>query len=193
MNISYELKKDECIDFIMTKIENNNDYKKSIKKKLLKFWLKYIILTFMVSFILSIGRGTKVKLLYVFSLIFSVYYVKKGKGYFNQQTKQTLYRNLQVDRDSNQKISLEINHSNITYNLDTMKSTYKLSDIKYIFEDSDGILIEVLDNIYILVPSRAFDNSSKKKEFIDLIKENLNIDLTKNIDEKLIQIMEYNC
>lgn len=189
MNISYELKKDEYIDFIMTKIENNDDYKKSIKQKLFKFWLKYIILTFMVSFALSIGKGAKVKLLYIFFLVFSVYYVKKGKGYFNQQTKQTLYRNLHVDGDSNQKIFLEINHSNIIYKLDTMKSIYKLSDIKSIFEDSDGILIEVLDNRYILVPSRAFDDSIKKKEFIENIKVNTCKNYETSISERLIQIV----
>ena len=188
MNIFYELKKDECIDFIMTKIENNDNYKKSIKKKLFKFWLKYIILTFLVSFTLSIGRGNKVKLLYIISLIFSIYYVKKGKGHFKQQTKQILYRNLQIDTDSNEKISLEIDHSNIIYNIGTMKNIYVLGDIKSVFEDSDGILIEVLNNRYILIPSRAFNDSNKKKKFMEIIKLNIDRVCAMSVDEKLIQM-----
>lgn len=189
MNIFYKLKKDECIDFIMTKIKNNNNYKKSIKKKLFKFWLKYIILTFLVSFTLSIGRGNKVKLLYIISLIFSIYYVKKGKEHFKQQTKQILYKNLQIDKGPNEKISLEIDHSNIIYNIGTMKNIYALGDIKSVFEDSDGILIEVHDNRYILIPSRAFSDSNKKEEFMEIIKLNIDSTCTMNIDQKLIQMV----
>lgn len=146
----------------------------------------------MVSFSLSIGRGAKVKLLYIFSLIVSIYRLKRVKAYLIQQIEREICNYLQVNEGNNSEINLKVNNNIIIENFNTVECTYNLHNIKYIFDDGEYILIEVSENRYILIPNRAFNNSDIRNEFIDLIKENLNIDLTKNIDEKLIQIMESN-